>query len=493
MHLHLITAEDPLSLEIRGRELIRFPQLTMPLLAALTPPHWAVTHTDEITHAVNCRRRYDLVGITATTPGAPHAYELAAAFRANGVPVAMGGPHATLMPEEAAQHVDVVVVEEAEPLWGRVVRDLETGVKYPCGRHLLDGPTGANVEALPGGARVYRCPAPADLAGLPHARRELIRHGSGWNKWWATRSSIIATRGCPHHCDYCTIPRFYPRATQMRYRPVGEVVAEVAALPDRGVVFWDDNMGANPHYAKALFRALAPLRKWWTTQTTMISARDDEFLRLAAAAGCKALFMGFESVNQLSLRGACKSHNRVDEYQRVVRRCHDHGIAVQAGIMFGFEEDDKDVFARTVDVMGDIGLDNATVSLQVPYPGTPAWAKLEREGRIIDRDWRHYNAKTHVVYRPKRMSPDELMSGYEWAKARFYSPAHIFKRLLKSRTGLWWNVARNVGYMLGMSGEMRARAALHRPPTPRDGRPGPGCDDERPAPDDGSGREALEV
>jgi radical SAM superfamily enzyme YgiQ (UPF0313 family) len=462
MHVHLITAEDALSLRTRARELIRFPQLTMPLLAALTPPRWQVSHTDEITHAVDTRRRYDLVGLTAATPGAPHAYELAAAFRANGTPVAMGGPHATLMPSEVAEHVNYVVVGEAEALWPRLLADVEREAKYPPGRHVLDA-TGANVEVLPNGARVYRCPTPANLAGLPPARRDLIRPGPGWNQWWATRGAIIATRGCPHHCDYCTIPRFYPRAAQMRFRPVEEVAAEVAAIPDCGVVFWDDNMGANPRYAKALFRALAPLRKWWTTQTTMLSARDDEFLALAAASGCKALFMGFESVHQPSLQGACKGHNKVAEYRDVLRRCHDHGIAVQAGIMFGFEEDGPDVFARTVDVMGAIGLDNATISLLVPYPGTPAWDKLEREGRIIDRDWRHYNAKTHVVYRPRRMSPDELLRGYEWAKTQFYSPGHIFKRLLKSRTGLWWNVPRNVGYMLGLTGEARARAALHQP------------------------------
>ena len=125
MHLHLITAEDPLTLQARARELIRFPQLTMPLLAALTPPHWHVSHTDEITHRVDTHRTYDLVGITAATPGAPHAYELAEAFRSRGVKVVMGGPHATLKPYEVVEHVDIVVVGEAEPLWPRVLRDIE--------------------------------------------------------------------------------------------------------------------------------------------------------------------------------------------------------------------------------------------------------------------------------------------------------------------------------------------------------------------------------
>ncbi len=432
----------------------------MPLLAALTPEAWTVTHTDEITHAVDTRATYDLVGITAATPGAPHAYELAAAFRARGVPVAMGGPHATLLPHEVAGHADVVVVGEAETVWSRVLADVELERRYAPGRHVLDPATGANVEVLAGGARNYRCPTPASLAGLPHARRDLIRSG-GWNRWWATRGAIIATRGCPHVCDYCTIPVLYPNAQRMRLRPVEEVAAEVAAIPDRGIVFWDDNLGAHGEYAKSLFRAIAPLRKWWTSQTTLTSARDDEFLRLAAESGCKALFLGLESVSQESLTAARKGHNRVSRYRETIRRFHDHGIAVQAGILFGFDHDTKDIFERTVEAMGEAGLDNATVSLMVPYPGLPAYRRLEAEGRIIDHDWRHYNGKTHVVHRPRHMTPDELMAGYEWAKTKFYSPGNIFKRLAASRTGLWWNVPRNVGYMFGLTAEVRARAALH--------------------------------
>jgi len=460
--LHLVTAEDPLTRQARAREWIRFPQLTMPLLAALTPEPCVVTHTDEITHAVDTTRTYDLVGLTAATPGAPHAYALAQEFRARGNTVVMGGPHATLMPQEAAQHVDVVVVGEAETIWPRVLEDVVRDLVYAPGHHTLDRVTGLTVEVLHNRARIYRCLSPASLDGLAHARRDLIRNG-GWNKWWATRGAIIATRGCPHACDHCTIPLMYPEARSMRFRPVEEVLAEVAAIPDRGIVFWDDNLGANPQYAKALFRGLIPLKRWWTSQTTMASVRDDEVLELAARSGCKALFLGLESVSQASLAGAAKSHNRVSEYKRLLQRFHAHGIAVQAGIMFGFENDTKDTFRQTVELMGDIGLDNATISVMVPYPGTPAYARLSAEGRLIDHDWRHYNGKTHVVYRPRHMTPDELLAGYEWAKTQFYSPEHIFKRLNVSRTGLWWNIPRNLGYLQGLTGEVRARAEMHRP------------------------------
>jgi radical SAM superfamily enzyme YgiQ (UPF0313 family) len=463
VRLHLVTAEDQLTLELRARELIRFPQLTMPLLAALTPLSWSVTHTDEITRAVDAAQRWDVVGITAATPGAPHAYDLAQEFRANGARVVMGGPHATLLPYEAAQHVDIVVAGEAESVWPRVLRDIEHETRYATGRHLLDVRTGANVEVLPAGSRIYRCPTPATLAGLPPARRDSIHHG-GWNKWWATRAPTIATRGCPHSCDYCAIPLVYPQARSMRFRPVEEVVAEVGRVPDKGIVFWDDNIAASPRYAKALFRALGPLRKWWTSQATMASLQDDELLTLAAASGCRALFVGLESISQASLAGVGKGHNRVADYASLLQRLHAHGIALQAGIMFGFDGDDPDIFARTVDAFGKLGLDNATISLVVPYPGTPVYRRLRAEGRILDDDWRHYNGKTHVVYRPSRMSPDTLMREYEWAKREFYSPGHILRRMGISRTGLWWNVPRNLGYMFGTASEADARAAEDPPP-----------------------------
>jgi radical SAM superfamily enzyme YgiQ (UPF0313 family) len=239
----------------------------------------------------------------------------------------------------------------------------------------------------------------------------------------------------------------------MRFRPIEEVLADVATIRGKAMIFWDDHLGANPRYARQLFRELAPFKKWWTSQTTMQAAQDEEFLRLAAESGCKALFLGLESISQDSLNGTNKAHNRVAEYRDLFRRFHAHGMAVQAGIMFGFDGDDRDIFARTVDVMADLGLDNATISLVVPYPGTPLFARLEREGRLLSRDWSRYNGKTDVVFQPARMTPDELWSGYAWAKSQFYSLRCIFERLWKSRTGLWWNLPRNLGYHRALTSE----------------------------------------
>jgi radical SAM superfamily enzyme YgiQ (UPF0313 family) len=416
----LITAESEASLFVRHRRLIRFPQLTMPLLAAWTPDHWEVTHTDEIVERVDFNQRVDLVGITANTPAAPHAYALAREFRRRGVAVVIGGPHATLLPEEAAQHANAVVVGEGELVWPGLLADFEHGELK----------------------RIYRSCTLPDLKQMPAPRWDLIKaraYGKG---------VTIATRGCPFACDYCTIPQMYQR--RMRYRPVGEVVDDIRKMPGRALIFWDDNIGANHDYAKELFTAIAPLKRWWTSQCTADAAFDDEFLSLAARSGCKALFLGLETISQASLDVANKRHNRADEYREVIRRFHAHGMAVQAGVVFGFDHDDRSIFRTTVEFYRSAGLDSATVSVLIPFPNTPVFQRLEAEGRILTRDWSKYNGKKDVVFQPALMSPHELLMGMEWASRQFYSLPSIVERLARSRTGLWWNIVRNLGYHLAL-------------------------------------------
>src|SRR5271169_4619576 len=276
--VELITAESEQSRFVRHRRIIRFPQLTMPLLAAYTPSHWRVTHTDEVVQRVRFDKPFSLVAITANTASAPHAYNLASRYRSLGIPVVIRGPHATLMPDEVALHADAVVVGEGELVWPRVLRDCENG----------------RLE------RLYCDDRFPDLKGTPPPRWDLIKgrvYGKGVS---------IATRGCPFACDYCSIPAMYRR--RMRYRPIGEVVDEIRRMPGRALILWDDNIGADRNYAKELFQAIAPLRRWWTSQTTHDVAFDDEFLTLAARSGCKAFFIGHESVSQKSLNYANKKH-----------------------------------------------------------------------------------------------------------------------------------------------------------------------------------------
>jgi len=229
---------------------------------------------------------------------------------------------------------------------------------------------------------------------------------------------------------------------------VDEVVREVATSPTRAVVFWDDNIGANPRYAKELFRALTPLKKWWTSQCTANAARDEEFIAMAARSGCKALFLGFESISQESLQLTNKAHNRVADYRRIIANLHRHGVAVHLGIMFGFDQDDVGIFRRTAAFLDEACVDVATVSMVVPMPGTPTFRRLNADSRILTTDWSRYDGKKHCVFEPALMSPRELEAGTEWVARRFYSTRSIVRRLSGSRAGVWWNLPRNVGYML---------------------------------------------
>lgn len=418
--VELITAESEASRFVRHRRLIRFPQLTMPLLAAYTPPHWEVTHTDEIVQKVNFDKKVDVVGITANTPAAPHAYRLAAEFRKRGVTVVIGGPHATLLPEEAKQHADAVVTGEGELVWPQLLADFEKGEVKPF----------------------YSSCALPDLRDMPRPRWDLIK-GRVYGK-----GVTIATRGCPYACEYCSIPAMYQR--KMRYRPIPDIVEELKHMPGRALIFWDDNIGANREYAKELFKAIAPFKRWWTSQATADVAFDDEFMELAAKSGCKALFLGLETISQESLNSANKRHNRAEKYREIIQRFHYYGIAVQAGTVFGFDHDDRSIFRTTVEFYREAGLDSATISVLVPFPNTPIFRKLEAEGRILTYDWEKYNGKKDVVFQPALMSPEELLMGMEWAARQFYSIPSIVERLWKSRTGLWWNIIRNVGYHLAL-------------------------------------------
>jgi len=236
----------------------------------------------------------------------------------------------------------------------------------------------------------------------------------------------------------------YPH--RLRKRPIAEVAAEYASFKGSVIIFWDDNLAGDMGYAKELFRAITPYRKWWSSQAGIQAGRDDEFLALAAQSGCKQLFLGLESISQLSMSAVNKGFNRVEEYSRIIARIHSHGIAVQAGIVFGFDHDGPEIFSDTVDFMEATGIQNATFNILTPFPGTPLFRKLETEGRILTRDWRMYNGRNEVVYQPKRMTVPELLDGFRYANERFYSLSSIAKRLSRAPVQILWTLPLNMAY-----------------------------------------------
>lgn len=418
--LLLITASSPEIQRARRARVLNFQQITMPYLAAFVPSHWTVFHVDEAVEPVDFQIMADLVAITFHTPSAPHAYELAARFRQRGITVAIGGPHVTLLPDEAQTHADVIFLGEAEGCWQRFLADFETG----------------HYE------KRYGSLEPPALDHAPASRQDLFHRRDH------TAGVLFATRGCAFRCDFCTLAVMYPGAP--RKRPVQAVAEEYASFHGKVVILWDDNIAGDLDYAKELFWALAPHKKWWSSQASVHAGQDDEFLELAAQSGCKQLFIGLESVSQASLNGVAKAFNRVDEYARAIERIHAHGISVQAGIVFGFDHDTDAVFDQTLDFLDAAGVQNATFNILTPFPGTRLFQKLDAEGRILTRDWSKYNGRTDVVFQPRHMSPEALLAGYQHVLARFYSLGSIRRRLSRSPEQLFWTLPLNLSYAFAL-------------------------------------------
>jgi radical SAM superfamily enzyme YgiQ (UPF0313 family) len=412
----LVTVSSEQMQRIRQTRYINFQQCTMPYLASFFPEGWQITHVDEVCGAVDYAGDYDLAGLTFHTPSAPHAYEIATRFRERGIAVIMGGPHVTLLPDEALEYADTVFVGEAEKTLPQFIDDWTQG----CAK------------------RRYEASEAPDLCNAPFSRKEHFHrkdHSGG---------ILFATRGCPHNCEFCTLAVMYKR--KFRCRPVEEVAEEFGSFRGKVIIFWDDNLTADMDYAKALCRAIAPHKKWWSSQVSVKAGADEEFLHLAARSGCKQLFIGFESVSQQSLENIGKGFNRTDEYLEIVKRIHAHGIAVQAGFVFGFDEDTPAVFAQTSEFLEKAGIQNATFHILTPYPGTPLYERLTTEGRILTHDWAKYNARTDVVFEPKQMSGAELLHGFNEVNRRFYSLGSVFHRLRKSPVGLYWTLPLNLIY-----------------------------------------------
>ncbi len=425
--LLLITASSPEIGRVRRVRVLNFQQITMPYLAALVPDDWQVIHVDEVVTAVDVASQVDLVAMTFHTPSAFHAYELATQFRRRGIPVVLGGPHVTLVPDEAQQYADVIFVGEAEQQWPKFLSDFATG-QYQ---------------------RRYSAIGLPNLDNAPVARKDLFHRRDH------TAGRLFATRGCAYHCDFCTLRVMYRGL--VRQRPVAAVAAEYASFAGKVIIFWDDNLASDLDYAKALFRAIAPHRKWWSSQASIQAGSDPQFLELAARSGCKQLFIGLESISQASMDEAHKGFNRVDDYARVIERIHSYGIAVQAGIVFGFDHDTEAIFSDTLDFLEAVGVQNATFNILTPYPGTRLYRRLEAEDRILTRDWAKYNGRQDVVFRPRQMSALTLLDGYRYANRRFYSPLSISRRLSRSPVGLWWTLPLNLAYLSARWFDQRPR------------------------------------
>ncbi len=387
-----------------------FPPLGLMTVAALTPDRHNVTIIDESVEAADTTIEPDIVGLTAMTAAAPRAYELADAYRARGVPVVMGGMHASAVPEEALQHVDAVVIGEAEGQWQKLLADFEAGSMKPIYRN----------ETLP----------PA--SSIPPARRDLVD-----TRRYVAKHTLQATRGCPFACSFCAVSTFF--GSTLRTRPVEDVLDEAAALDGEPITLVDDNIMGRPDYARELFARWADVGKSFWSQASTTMLKTPELITQAAEAGCKALFVGFESISAAQLEKIGKRFNLIEKYEELVARLHDAGIAVVGSFMFGLDGDEEDVFERTAEFAERAEIDVGQFSILTPLPGTRLYRELDEAGRIFDRDWSHYNG-AHVTFEPIGMTADKLEAGFQWVYERFYSWRSIVRRVGRRISPLIWTV-----------------------------------------------------
>jgi radical SAM superfamily enzyme YgiQ (UPF0313 family) len=395
---------------------IWFAHLALTTLAALTPPGVEVKITDENVEPIDFEEDVDLVGLTGMVMHARRAYEIARRFRERGIPVVMGGPHASSCPTEAKDHVDAVVIGEAENVWKGLIEDFQQGYLKPF----------------------YKADAFCSMKGFPSPRIDLLRKEA-----YMTVNCVQTTRGCPYQCDFCHVTHFFGKT--YRCRPVDEVIEEVKRLEGDFVVFVDDNIAGNRHYADELFRRLKPLNKKWASQASLTLTKDPKLLRLAAESGCVSLFLGVESLSSENLKEVNKSFNQVSHFEEAFRVLHDHDIMILAGFIFGLDHDDEGVFERTLRFCERNQIELPSFFMLTPLPGTPLFQRMEAEGRLLHKDWAEYNGDT-VVFKPKLMTEETLQRGFHWVCKEGYSWSSIFKRVFHPQQRFFTRVLSNMAY-----------------------------------------------
>ena len=407
--------------------LFRLSFLNLPYIAAVTPPGVEVKIVDEAFEKINFEEKVELVGITAQTPVALRAYQIAEEFKKRGIPVVMGGVHASMLPQEALQHVDAVVVGEAEEVWPDLIEDLRRGQM----RRIYTGGEFVN---------------PSDL---PLPRRDLLNE-----KFYFPLKLLETTRGCPHHCDFCGVSKFF--GFRYRDRPISEIERELKTLFPKGPVMnpvlkkilsllnkdlpyflkrrllyiIDSNVAGDKRFCLDFLSLLKEFDLLWYGHAPVSIAFDQKLLEGFSQSGCIAMNIGFESFSIKNLKTMGKGFNQPTRYGEAVKRIHDHGIGIMGTFIVGLDDDDPGVFQRIIDFCVDSKLDWALTFIMAPYPGTDSFLRLEKEGRIFCRDWEKYDS-LNVVYQPLQMSVEELEKGMRRIWKEVFSTSSIYRRILK--------------------------------------------------------------
>jgi radical SAM superfamily enzyme YgiQ (UPF0313 family) len=371
------------------------------LLRILQVPHLSgddqVTIQDEHVESLDLDDQPDLVAIEVYVTSAHRAYRLADHYRQRGAHVALGGLHVTSLPVEALAHADTIFLGPGDDTWPAFLADLRAG--------------------RPG--RVYRS-RQRTLAGLPKPRRDLIqRH------LYLAPNSLVVSRGCPHHCDFCYKDAFFQGGKSFYTQRVDDALAEIQDLPGRHLYFLDDHLFGDSRFAAALFDGMKGMNRLWQAAATVPSVLGPGLLEKAAESGLRSLFIGFETLSARNLEAQHKVQNLRRDYSAAIRRLRDLGVMVNASFVFGMDDDDATVFERTVAWSIEQGIETATFHILTPYPGTELHRRMTAEGRITSANWDLYDTR-HAVFRPARMTPEALEAGYRRASWEFYRWGSIF-------------------------------------------------------------------
>ncbi|MGB3494979.1 MAG: radical SAM protein [Elainellaceae cyanobacterium] len=375
-----------------------FPPLGLATIASFFDPDDDLDLQDEHVERLNLDDEPDLVVIQVYVTSAYRAYELADHYREKGSYVALGGLHVTSLPDEAAAHADTIFLGPGEDTWPQFLQDFRAG--HPGSRYQSRD---------------------RSLVGVPPIRRDLIKRSH-----YLIPNSIVVSRGCPHHCDFCYKDAFYQGGRSYYTQEVDAALAEIDRLPGHHLYFLDDHLFGNPTFATALFEGMKGMGRVWQAAATVPSILEPGLLEKAVDCGLRSMFVGFETLNPNNLREQHKYQNLNRDYSVAIRRLHDAGVMINGSFVFGMDDDDPTVFDRTVEWAVQQGIETATFHILTPYPGTPLYTRMEQQGRINHSNWNLYDTR-HTVYQPTHFTPEELESGYWRAYREFYRWSHIFQ------------------------------------------------------------------
>jgi radical SAM superfamily enzyme YgiQ (UPF0313 family) len=391
------------------------PRMGLGILMAKTPRDVAIHYTDEIVRPFDLERDVkdvDLVGISVDSKTARRSYDIADAYRRAGIKVVLGGIHPSACPDEALLHADAVVAGEADVIWPQVIDDFKHHRLRP----------------------IYKPELP-DLAHMPDARRDLFT-----SRKYIPFQVVQTMRGCPYPCEFCSVST--ANGKTFRFRPVNDVIGELEQLGDK-IMFADDNVMIHRAYSQELFERMAPLKKEWIGQCSLATVKKIDNVKLMAESGCKALFIGFESIDEATVKHTGKRQNHPDQYRAVVEMLHDHGISCWGSFVFGFDTDRESVFERTVEEAIAMKLTMASFAILTPYPGTPLYRRLLAEGRLTDPQWwlRADHDAGSPYYVPKLMTRETLREGWVKAWTQFYTLSSMWQRFTLRPASSWIQAA----------------------------------------------------